>query len=106
MSWTITLFGPEEDVDTVYQAIYWQLEETHWWFGGRAHFIPRLLHSLKVPASAAIFEVGCSTGPLMRRLHGAGYTNVTGIDLSEDAIRRCYAVGLANTAVMDATNPR
>jgi SAM-dependent methyltransferase len=42
----------------------------------------------------------------MRRLHAAGYTNVTGIDLSEDAFRRCHSVGLANTEVMDATNPR
>lgn len=93
-------------MDTAYQAIYWQLEETHWWFRGRAHFILCLLRSLKVPASASILEVGCSAGPLMRRLHAAGYTNVTGIDLSEDAIRRCHSVGLANTEVMDATNPR
>lgn len=93
-------------MDTAYQAIYWQLEETHWWFRGRAHLILCLLRSLKVPASASILDVGCSAGPLLRRLHAAGYTNVTGIDLSEDAIRRCHSVGLANTEVMDATNPR
>jgi SAM-dependent methyltransferase len=93
-------------VDAAYQAIYWQLEETHWWFRGRAHLILSLLRRLKVPPSAAILEAGCSAGPLMRRLHGAGYTNITGIDLSEDAIRRCHAGGLTNTAVMDATNPR
>jgi SAM-dependent methyltransferase len=93
-------------VDTAYQAIYWQLEETHWWFRGRAHFILGLLRRLMIPASAAILEVGCSAGPLVRRLHGAGFSNVTGIDLSEDAIHRCHAGGLTNTAVMDATNPR
>jgi SAM-dependent methyltransferase len=93
-------------VDTAYQAIYWQLEETHWWFRGRSHLILNLLHRLSVPASAAILEVGCSAGPLIRRLHASGFTHVTGIDLSESAIHRCHEAGLTNTAVMDATNPQ
>ena len=93
-------------MDTAYQAIYWQLEQTHWWFQGRAHFILGLLRRLEVPTSAAILEVGCSAGPLMRRLHAAGFSNVTGIDLSEDAIQRCHAEGLPNAAVMDAANPQ
>jgi 2-polyprenyl-3-methyl-5-hydroxy-6-metoxy-1,4-benzoquinol methylase len=42
----------------------------------------------------------------MRRLHRKGYKNVTGLDLSEAAVRRCHAVGLSNTAVMDATHPQ
>ena len=93
-------------MDTTYQALYWQLEETHWWFQARTHFILCLLRRLKVPASAAILDVGCSAGLLMRRLHSAGYAKVTGLDLSEEAVRRCHAVGLSNTAVMDATHPQ
>jgi len=93
-------------VETAYQDLYFQLEETHWWFQARTHFILCLLRRLKVPASAAILDVGCSAGLLMRRLHRDGYTNVTGLDLSEEAVRRCHAVGLSNTAVMDATRPQ
>jgi len=96
----------EDHVDIAYQAIYWQLEETHWWFQGRAHFILGLLRRIRVPVSAAILEIGCSAGPLIRRLYAAGFSNVTGIDLSEDAIQRCHAAGLANTVVMDATDPQ
>jgi SAM-dependent methyltransferase len=39
-------------------------------------------------------------------LQAVGFSNVTGIDLSEDAIQRCHAGGLVKTAVMDATNPQ
>jgi SAM-dependent methyltransferase len=92
-------------VDTAYQHLYSRLENSHWWFQGRADFILRLLRRLDVRPSAAILEVGCSAGPLVRRLQGAGYAHVTGIDVSEEAIRGCHAAGLSRTAVMDGTMP-
>src|SRR5262245_55702610 len=93
-------------MDTTYQDLYFELQDTHWWFQARTHFILCLLRQLKVPPSAAILDVGCSSGLLMRKLHRGGYANVVGLDLSEQAIRRCHAIGLSNTTAMDATHPQ
>jgi 2-polyprenyl-3-methyl-5-hydroxy-6-metoxy-1,4-benzoquinol methylase len=93
-------------MDTTYEDLYFGLQDTHWWFQARTHFILRLLRKLRVPASAAILDVGCSSGLLMRKLQQSGYMNVSGLDLSEEAVRRCHAVGLSKATVMDATHPQ
>lgn len=62
-----------------------------------------LIEQLNLPASAAILEVGCSAGPLLLQLRQAGFTNLTGIDVSETAIALGQRRGLQNISVMDGT---
>lgn len=88
-------------MDLTYEAKYHQLEEENWWFASRRDAVYDLLAGLRLPPTAAILEIGCSGGPLMQRLRAAGYTDVTGIDVSAPAIELAHARGVANASVMD-----
>lgn len=88
-------------MNVTYEAKYHQLEEQHWWFASRRDAVYDLVQSRQLPTSAAILEIGCSGGPLMQRLRGAGYTDLTGIDVSSPAIELAQARGVANVSVMD-----
>jgi SAM-dependent methyltransferase len=88
-------------MDLTYEAKYHQLEEQHWWFASRRDAVYDLIEELKLPKTAAILEIGCSGGPLMQRLRNDGYTDLTGIDVSEPAIELAQARGVSNVSVMD-----
>ena len=88
-------------MDLTYEAKYHQLEEEHWWFASRRDAVYDLIKQLKLSNSAAILEIGCSGGPLMQRLRAAGYTDLTGIDVSVPAIELAQARNVPNVSVMD-----
>jgi len=88
-------------MDLTYEAKYHQLEERHWWFAGRRDVVYDLIQRLQLSPTAAILEIGCSGGPLMQRLRAAGYTDLTGIDVSAPAIELAQARGVPNVSVMD-----
>ena len=88
-------------MDLTYEAKYHQLEEEHWWFASRRDAVYDLIKQLKLSNTAAILEIGCSGGPLMQRLRAAGYTDLTGIDVSGPAIELAHARGVPNVSVMD-----
>ncbi|SFQ83973.1 class I SAM-dependent methyltransferase [Hymenobacter arizonensis] len=91
-------------MDLNYEAKYHQLEEQHWWFASRRDAVYDLIAGLQLPKTTAILEIGCSGGPLMQRLRGAGYTDLTGIDVSESAIELAQARGVPNVSVMDGAS--
>lgn len=84
-----------------YELKYHQIEENYWWFQARRDMVFRLIQDLRLPASAAILEIGCSGGPLLQRLRGAGYTDLTGIDVSEAGIAVAQQRGIPNVSCMD-----
>ncbi|SHK11024.1 class I SAM-dependent DNA methyltransferase [Hymenobacter psychrotolerans] len=88
-------------MDLTYEQKYHQLEEQHWWFTGRRDAVRKLIHSLQIPASASILEIGCSAGPLQQILKADGYQRLTGIDISENAIALAKERGIPNVSVMD-----
>lgn len=88
-------------MDLTYEQKYHQLEEEHWWFTGRRDAVRKLIHSLQVPHTADILEIGCSAGPLQQILKTDGYTSLTGIDISEKAIALARYRGVPNVSVMD-----
>jgi SAM-dependent methyltransferase len=45
-----------------------------------------LLSLIDLPRDASILEVGCNVGRNLNHLHEAGYRNLTGIELSEQAV--------------------
>ncbi len=85
-----------------YEEQYHRMEDNHWWFRGRRHLVHSLLLQAVPNRTCDILEIGCSGGPLIQQLHADGYTNVTGIDISEEAIGICQKNGLSDTHVMDA----
>lgn len=52
--------------------------------------------------AAKILDIGCASGQMIRLLEANGFSNKTGIDISEDAIIACRRRGIENVSVMDA----
>ncbi|MBC8083237.1 MAG: class I SAM-dependent methyltransferase, partial [Hymenobacter sp.] len=50
-----------------------------------------------------ILEIGCSGGPLLQRLRATGYSDLTGIDVSEAGIAVAQQRGIPNVSCMDGT---
>ena len=86
-----------------YEIKYHQIEENYWWFQARRDMVFRLVQALKLPSNADILEIGCSGGPLLQRLRSVGYTQLTGIDISEAGIAVAQQRGIPNVSCMDGT---
>ena len=41
-----------------------------------------------LPSQANIIDVGCATGETLRRLHAAGFTNLSGVEASYAMLKR------------------
>jgi len=88
-----------------YEETYHSVEDAHWWFVARRALVARLVMRGLSDRNAPILEIGCSGGPLLQQLHDCGYTRLTGIDISADAIRLCQQRQLGDVRVMDAQRP-
>ncbi len=84
-----------------YEEKYHRVEASHWWFVARRQIVRALLAKERPNPKGRILEMGCSGGLLMRELESDGWQQVTGIDISPDAIELCRRVGL-DARVMDA----
>lgn len=80
-----------------------RLEKTHWWFVCRRRLFARELSRAGVAKNAAVLDVGTSTGTNLRMLREAGYLNVTGLDISDEAILYCRNKGLGLVRKGDVT---
>ncbi|HEY3762098.1 MAG TPA: class I SAM-dependent methyltransferase [Verrucomicrobiae bacterium] len=84
-----------------YENQYHRTESHHWWFVGRRSLVYDLTTRANPNPACRILEIGCSSGQFMAQLRQKGYQNVTGIDISEKAVKLCQDAGLA-ASVMDA----
>ena len=75
-------------------AVEAAVEETHWWFAGRRRLFAAELARAEIPKDARILDVGTGTGSTLRMLRDNGYTQVTGVDASDEALRFCADKGL------------
>jgi ubiquinone/menaquinone biosynthesis C-methylase UbiE len=91
-------------MDKNFEQRYHEVEKFHWWFRARREIILKLLAG--VPKDASILDVGCSGGAVLQALKVKGFNNVTGIDVSEEAIQECHQQGFNNTFTMDAKKLR
>lgn len=88
-----------------FEKTYHSVEANHWWFISRRSLVKELVLCAQPNHEAAILEIGCSGGPLLQQLRQCGYTKLTGIDISVDAIKLCQERKLGNVRVMDAQQP-
>jgi 2-polyprenyl-3-methyl-5-hydroxy-6-metoxy-1,4-benzoquinol methylase len=51
--------------------------------------------------SAKILDIGCGFGQTLRALSGMGYTNIHGVDISDEAVQHCRDSGLKVEMVTD-----
>jgi SAM-dependent methyltransferase len=90
-------------MDKSYEQKYHLLEEYNWWFVARRQTVLSFIE--KYPKDTRILDIGCSGGILLKVLKAKGYTDITGIDFSPEAIEQCKKNGLNNVFVMDAHYP-
>ena len=88
-----------------FEKTYHEVEAGHWWFRTRRELVHQLVRRAAPNRQAAILEIGCSGGPLLQLLKADGYTNLTGIDISEKAVSLCCERNLGKVMVMDAQVP-
>lgn len=74
-------------------AIESQVEEHHWWFEGRRKLLSNIIAALKIPLDIPVLDVGTSTGTNLRLMRKLGFTDLQGVDISDEAIRFCADKG-------------
>lgn len=76
------------------------MENTYWWHVGKKYLVKSLIeHNFGKSRDLNILEIGCGTGGLTQSL--TQYGNVTGFDISPDAVEFCKSKGLKNIYVQD-----
>ena len=93
-------------MDKQYELKYHRLEENYWWFRARRDIIFRLLRQLDVSYSSKIIDLGCSGGRLIDFLRKKGFRNISGIDISREAIIECKKRGIKDTFVRNCINTK
>ena len=87
---------PREMMTHVYRVFY-QLEESHWWYVGRRKIIASFVKNICGQITnhrPHILDVGCGTGANLKMLSEFG--DAEGVDISQDALDFCHARGLMN----------
>jgi SAM-dependent methyltransferase len=84
-------------------AIEAEIEAEHWWFVGRRRLFAREIDRRRIGPAARVLDLGTSTGTNLRMLRDVGFSNVAGLDLSEDALRSCLEKNLGNVVKGDIT---
>ena len=70
----------------------YNLEETYWWFVGRRRLVADLIRRFAPQPEPRILDVGCGSGGTMVAVEDLG--EITGCDLSPDALSLCRRRGL------------
>ncbi len=90
-------------MDLVYEAKYHEIEAHTWWFKTRRERVVDILR--KQTRNSRILDVGCSSGMLLSDLQALGFSEFTGIDVSEKAVALAKSRGFADCHVMDGQAP-
>lgn len=80
-----------------------RFEQEHWWYVGRRKLFARLIAGLDLGPGEPVLEVGTSAGTNLRMLRDLGFSDVTGLDNSEEAVRWCAEKGLGQVRRGDIT---
>ncbi len=92
-------------MDKDFEKEYHHFEEKQWWFTTRRKAIHQLLKPFIKP-NMRMLDIGCSGGILIKELQSKySFVEVHGIDVSEEAVKKCKERGLPQVYCMDATTP-
>ncbi|MCC6684993.1 MAG: class I SAM-dependent methyltransferase [Bacteroidia bacterium] len=93
-------------MDKDFEKKYHHFEEKQWWFTTRRVAIHNLLNPFIKPG-IRVLDIGCSGGVLIHELQSRySAIEVHGIDVSEEAVKKCKERGLSHIYCMDATTPQ
>jgi len=82
-------------------AVETAIEADHWWFAGRRLLFSDIIRRFGFSRNIEILDVGTGTGSNLRLLREFGFTRVTGVDQSPEAIRWCADKGLFEVRLGD-----
>ncbi len=68
----------------------------------KRQFAREILPLLNVPKDAAVFDMGCGSGSLLKALQEAGFTHAAGMDISAEQVQMAAYMGVANVVLGDA----
>jgi SAM-dependent methyltransferase len=91
-------------LDSTVYDVEAKVEEAHWWFVGRRKLFSDLIKPLRIPSDSLILDVGSGTGTNLRLLRELRFTNVTGTDFNENAIKYCAKKNLGLVKKADICN--
>ena len=78
------------------------MENEYWWHIGKRYLVKSLIERhFGSKKDLNILDVGCGTGALVQYLTGFG--DITGFDVSPDAIEFCKSKGLKNVFIQDVS---
>ncbi len=86
-------------MDKQFEEKFHLTEEWNWWFVARRYTLVNLLKSTS--KTSKILDVGCGGGPLLEELKKLGFENISGVDISDQAVEKCRNRGLV-VSKMDA----
>jgi len=84
-----------------FEKKYHKLEKDHWWFISRRDAVRRIIN--KYDKNIKILEIGCSSGQLIDVLKGDKYSEITGIDISKEAVQLCQCRNMRDIIQMDGS---
>ncbi len=94
---------------TMIKEVYSQIqaiERTHWWYVARRGIIfDWVFRALSNYPAPRILDVGCGTGFNAEYLGNNGYSQVTGLEFSDEPLAFCQARNLKNLIYADGTRP-
>jgi SAM-dependent methyltransferase len=93
-------------MDKEYELKYHRLEKDYWWFRARRDMIFKLLRKMNINSNYKILDLGCASGFLIEFLEKKGFKNISGIDISKEAIKKCRDKGLTNTFTLDCVDTK
>jgi predicted TPR repeat methyltransferase len=72
--------------------------------GKKAHLIANVMPYLPQDRSAVITDLACGSGELLQLLTSAGYTKISGVDISPEQVARAAAQGIDCVELGDVTD--
>ncbi len=72
-------------------AIMAAAEPVHWWYRCLHELVLKQLQIYSNSKDIRIIDAGCGTGGLMKFLQDKGYDNISGFDVSDEAVSICQA---------------
>ena len=70
-----------------YENYYREIEEKHPWFVARSNLFLSLMPSNK---NSSILDFGCGAGSFLKKLNNSGYTDLSGVEVSETKTTSTY----------------
>ena len=87
-------------MDSNFESKHHEIEDSYWWFVARRDIQYQFL---KDSRECRILDIGCAGGHLMKMLQNRGFSDITGIDVSQNAVKKSRERGIEKVYLRDGT---